>query len=125
MQARAGGNIITISSIAAVRGGSHYGATKRAIESMTVGLANEVKEQGGIRFGREGVRPMGTLAPPDSYVEAAVLLAMQTPATCTGACYSDAEAIQALAGDAEYEKYKAMNPPFWSEPTVRAYQESR
>ena len=42
MQEHATGNIITISSIAASRGGSHYGATKRAIESMTVGLAGGV-----------------------------------------------------------------------------------
>ena len=40
------GNIITISSIAAHRGGSHYGATKRAIESMSIGLANELKDKG-------------------------------------------------------------------------------
>ena len=45
MQAQKSGSIINISSVAAL-GGSHYGATKRAIESMTIGLARELKDQG-------------------------------------------------------------------------------
>src|ERR1035438_1669605 len=45
MQERKSGNIITISSGAAL-GASHYGATKRAVESMTIGLARELKDQG-------------------------------------------------------------------------------
>jgi len=134
MQERRSGNIINISSIAAVRGGSHYGATKRAIEAMTIGLANELKDQGiavnclrpvggietpGLMYERApgqagGVRPRLDLPPPDSYVEAAVLLAMQTTATCTGAIYSDAEALKALAPASEFERFKAMNPEAWA-----------
>ena len=105
------GNIITISSIAAVRGGSHYGATKRAIESMTIGLASELQEQGisvnclrpvgaietpGLTLPRAPGQvgsgsSFGELPPPDSYVEAAVLLATQTPESCTGSVLTDAE----------------------------------
>ncbi len=134
MLERGQGNIINVSSVAAVRGGSHYGATKRAIESMTIGLANEMKDRGvavnclrpvggietpGLLFERApgqtgGVRPRDDLPPPDSYVEAAVLMAMQTVATCTGNVYSDAEALKALADKAVLEKYRALNPPAWS-----------
>jgi NAD(P)-dependent dehydrogenase (short-subunit alcohol dehydrogenase family) len=129
------GNIINISSVAAARGGSPYGATKRAIESMTIGLANEVKDKGiavnclkpvgaietpGVMFvyggPGSGRRASSTMAPADSYVEAAVLLAMQTVQTKTGAVYTDAEALQALAEPGVYERFKALNPPVWSEP---------
>ncbi|MGD9894407.1 MAG: SDR family NAD(P)-dependent oxidoreductase, partial [Dehalococcoidia bacterium] len=89
------GNIINISSVGAL-GGSHYGATKRAVEAMSIGLAQEQRENGiavnafkpvrgietpGLLFGRApgqvgGPRPAGeTVPPPDSYVEAAILLA--------------------------------------------------
>jgi NAD(P)-dependent dehydrogenase (short-subunit alcohol dehydrogenase family) len=134
MQAAGSGNIITISSVAAHRGGSHYGATKRAVESMTIGLADEVKEQGiavnclrpvggietpGFMMAREPGQPntrstMTGYAPPDSYVEAAILFAMQTASTCTGAVLTDAEVIQRFAPE-ELEKYKALNPPNWRE----------
>src|SRR5580698_7218621 len=99
MQAQKSGNIINISSVAA-RGGSHYGATKRAIEAMSIGLARELKDDGitvnamrpvggietpGLLFGRPASRPAGATGPapgaarpglpkPDSYVEAAILL---------------------------------------------------
>ena len=110
------GNIINISSIAArPDSGSHYGATKRAVESMTIGLANELRGDGiavnclkpdggldtpGIRFARGGqIDPeMERLFPkPDNYLEAAVLLAMQTPDTCTGGVFYDSEAIARFA----------------------------
>src|SRR5690606_9315591 len=130
MQEARSGNIITISSIAAHRGGSHYGATKRAVESMSIGLADEMKEYGiavnclrpvggietpGFMMAREPGQPntrstMSDYAPPDSYVEAAILFAMQTVDTCTGAVLTDAEVIQRFAPD-QLEKYKAMNPP--------------
>jgi len=128
------GNIITISSIAAHRGGSHYGATKRAIESMSIGLANELKDQGiavnclrpvggiptpglmmGRRPGEVGPRDLPELPGPESYVEAAVLFAMQTAQGGTGACLTDAETVLQLGGRSEFEKYKAMNPASWSE----------
>jgi citronellol/citronellal dehydrogenase len=150
MQAQQSGNIINISSVAAM-GGSHYGATKRAVEAMTIGLARELKDQGiavnamkpvggietpGLLFGRPqgagamapapgqsatarpapqafqpGSRP--NLPAPDSYVEAAVLLAMQTPQSFTGQVYNDAQLIERLASDADKSKFRAANPPNW------------
>ena len=123
MSAQRSGNIITVSSSAANPGNeSHYGAGKRAVEAMTVALAGERRENGiavnclkpdggletpGIRYIID--RPEGPpdrpaadfdFPPPDSYVEAAVLLAMQTPQTCTGGVFHDSEAIERLA-DAE------------------------
>lgn len=119
MLERQSGSIINISSIAArPEGGSHYGATKRAIESMSQGLAAELKDKGiavnvlkpvggldtpGIRYprGRSGAVPDERQFPsPDSYIEAAVLLAMQTPQTCTGGVFYDNEAIDRLADEA-------------------------
>jgi len=133
MQAAGSGNIITISSIAAHRGGSHYGATKRAIESMTIGLADELREQGiaanclrpvggietpGFMMARTPGQPntpstMSNFPPPDSYVEAAILYAMQTPSSCTGAVLTDAEVVQRFAPQ-ELDRFKAMNPQDWS-----------
>jgi NAD(P)-dependent dehydrogenase (short-subunit alcohol dehydrogenase family) len=110
------GSIINISSVAA-RGGSHYGATKRALEAMSIGLALELKDQGiavnalkpvgaietpGLRYRGAGTAPLPKrpgLPTPDSYVEAAILLAMQTPETCTGEVLNDAEAVEKLADD--------------------------
>jgi hypothetical protein len=57
---------------------------------------------------------MSNYAPPDSYVEAAVLLAMQTAATCTGAVLTDAEVVQRFAPEA-LARFKEMNPTSWSE----------
>lgn len=114
------GNIINISSVAArADNGSHYGATKRAVESMTIGLANELHDKGiavnclkpdggldtpGIRYprARAGAPPAGTreFPSPASYIESAVLLAMQTPETCTGGVFYDSEALDRFA-DAE------------------------
>ncbi|HLK26300.1 MAG TPA: SDR family NAD(P)-dependent oxidoreductase [Caulobacteraceae bacterium] len=135
MQAQKAGAIINISSVAAL-GGSHYGATKRAIEAMTIGLARELKDDGiavnamrpvggidtpGLLFGRPASRPAGFVQPadrparpkPDSYVEAAVLLALQTPETFTGQVYNDAQLIERLASDADKARYREMNPPNW------------
>ena len=150
MQAQKSGNIINISSVAAM-GGSHYGATKRAVEAMTIGLARELKDQGiavnamkpvggietpGLLFGRPqgagamapapGQDPAARPAPqaftpgsrpnlpaPDSYVEAAVLLAMQTPESFTGQVYNDAQLIERLASDADKSRFRGANPPNW------------
>jgi citronellol/citronellal dehydrogenase len=127
------GNIINISSVGAL-GGSHYGATKRAVEAMSIGLAQEQRENGiavnafkpvrgietpGLLFGRApgqvgGPRPAGEeIPPPDSYVEAAVLLAMQTPQTFTGQVVDDAEVIARLAGEATKQRMRDINPPSW------------
>jgi NAD(P)-dependent dehydrogenase (short-subunit alcohol dehydrogenase family) len=157
MQAQKSGAIINISSVAA-RGGSHYGATKRAVEAMTIGLARELKEQGvavnamkpvggietpGLLFGRPqgagamapapGQSPTARPAPqayapgarpnlpkPDSYVEAAVLLATQTPDSFTGQVYNDAQLIEILGSDADKARYRAENPPNWVEAMTAA-----
>ena len=60
MQAQKSGNIINISSVAAF-GGSHYGATKRAIEAMTIGLARELKDDG---IAVNAMRPVGGIETP-------------------------------------------------------------
>ena len=137
MQAAKSGNIINISSVAAF-GGSHYGATKRAIEAMTIGLARELKDDGitvnamrpvgaiatpGLLFGRPASRPGGTgpvagaprpgLPEPDSYVEAAILLALQTPDSFTGQVFNDAQLIEKLSDDATKKKYRESNPENW------------
>ncbi|MFN8508337.1 MAG: SDR family NAD(P)-dependent oxidoreductase [Dehalococcoidia bacterium] len=119
MQAQRSGNIITISSVAARADyGGHYGATKRAVEAITIGLANELRDQGiavnslkpvsrietpgmhVIRPGGAPIEPDPTIPPKDGYIEAAVLLALQTPATCTGGVFYDNEAIDRLADEA-------------------------
>ena len=134
MQERKQGSIINVSSVAAL-GGSHYGATKRAVEAMTVGLAQELRPSGiavnamrpvgaietpGLLYdrsaGRVGAarRPRNFPLPgPESYVEAAVLLALQTPDTFTGRVHNDAELIARLADDATRERFRAANPPNW------------
>jgi NAD(P)-dependent dehydrogenase (short-subunit alcohol dehydrogenase family) len=157
MQAQKSGAIINISSIAA-RGGSHYGATKRAVEAMTIGLARELKDQGiavnamkpvggietpGLLFGRPqgagamapapGQSPTARPAPqayapgsrpglpaPDSYVEAAVLLAMQTADSFTGQVYDDAQLIERLASDETKKRFRAENPPNWVQAMTAA-----
>jgi citronellol/citronellal dehydrogenase len=112
-----GGSIINISSYGSLSG-SPYGATKRALEGMTIGFAEEQRENG---IAVNGLRPLRSIETPgmfypgagvaatagnaasqkpDRYVEAAVLLALQTPHTCTGQIFDDAQAIQQL-GDAE------------------------
>jgi citronellol/citronellal dehydrogenase len=134
MQEQKSGSIINISSVAADRGGSHYGATKRAIESFTLGLANELRGDGiavncmkpvggietpGLLFGRApgqvGGRPAVATPPPDSYVEAAVLMAMRTPETGTGIVMNDAQIIEAYGDEATKKKFVEMNPPNWAE----------
>jgi citronellol/citronellal dehydrogenase len=132
MQERKSGNIINISSVAAF-GGSHYGATKRAIESMTIGLARELKDQGiavnamrpvggietpGLLFGRPQMQagstaPRQGLPSQDSYVEAAILLALQTPDTFTGQVYNDAQLIERLADEATKARFRQNNPENW------------
>jgi citronellol/citronellal dehydrogenase len=127
------GNIINISSVAA-RGGSHYGATKRAVEAMTIGLATELKDRNiavnalkpvgaietpGLLIGRApgqvgGGRPGNPDLPsPDSYVEAAILLAQQTPEAFTGQVCHDAEIIARLADESTRQRFRDENPKQW------------
>ncbi len=132
MLKRQRGNIINISSYATL-GGSPYGATKRALEAMTEGLATELRDAGitvnalkpvgaietpGFRFAqvpREGRQQsdIPELPPPDSYVEAAVLLACQTTETYTGQVNDDAEVIANLAGEAQQTRLRELNPESW------------
>jgi NAD(P)-dependent dehydrogenase (short-subunit alcohol dehydrogenase family) len=126
------GNIINISSMAAGIG-SPYGGTKRAIEAMTEGLAEELKPQNivvnslkpvsaietpGFLFAQvprdEEVSEAPVLPPRDSYVEAAVLLATQTVDTFTGQVHDDAAVIGHLADDATRSRFRELNPDYWS-----------
>jgi NAD(P)-dependent dehydrogenase (short-subunit alcohol dehydrogenase family) len=129
---RGSGNIITVSSIAAQRG-SPYGATKRAVLGMTMGFAEELKPHGvavnALRPvaaidtpGWRASRPAAVLqtrshrvSPPDSYVEAAILLAMQTASTTTGQEYTDAQVLKRFGAAESFERFRAMNAPVWSE----------
>lgn len=129
MQQQKSGNIITVSSIAANRANSHYGATKLAVEAMTRSLAGELKEQGivantlkpvasietpGMLFGRaEGRKPAVDVPAPDSYVEAAILLALQTPASFTGQVMNDAQLIERLASGDVRDRFRRENPGSW------------
>lgn len=134
---RGSGNIINVTSVAAF-GGSHYGASKRAVEAMTIGLAAELKDKsiavncfkpvGGIptpgtEMGRGRARRRGTddRPGPDSYVEAAVLLAMQTAESFTGHVYHDATLINLLADEETKERFRQENPKRW----VQAMDDTR
>lgn len=125
------GNIINISS-AATMGGTPYGGTKRALEAMTEGLALELRnkniavnalkplsaiETPGFLFAQvprgDGQGSAPELPPPDSYVEAAVLLACQTPDTYTGQINNDAEVIANLADEETKRRLIELNPDYW------------
>lgn len=127
-----GGHIINISSGAA-SGGTPYGSSKRALEAMTEGFAAELRSQGIVV---NALKPVGIIEtpgylfaqvprgeaggsapeipPPDSYVEAAVLLALQSTDTFTGRVHNDAEIIGLLADEAAQEEFRAMNPGYWN-----------
>jgi citronellol/citronellal dehydrogenase len=126
------GHIINISSGAAA-GGTPYGSSKRALEAMTEGFAAELKPKGivvnalkpvgvietpGYLFAQVPRGDTGAMAPeippPDSYVEAAVLLALQTPEAFTGRVHNDAEVIGLLADGESRERFKTMNPDYWT-----------
>ena len=131
MRSQGSGNIINISS-GATLGGSPYGGTKRALEAMTVGLAGELRGNGitvnalkpvgaietpGFLFAQvprgEGGGTGPALPPPDSYVEASILLACQTPATYTGQVNNDAEVIANLADEGTQQRMRSLNPDYW------------
>ncbi len=54
------------------------------------------------------------LPPSDSYVEAAILLALQTTETFTGRVHNDAEIIGYLADDRSKDRFRELNPDHWS-----------
>ena len=129
MVAQRRGNIINISSGATV-GGTPYGGTKRALEAMTEGLALELRskniavnvlkpvaaiETPGYLFAQvpRGQGGAPELPPPDSYVEASVLLACQTPETYTGQINNDAEVIGNLADAQSQRRFSDLNPGYW------------
>jgi citronellol/citronellal dehydrogenase len=111
MQAKHRGNVINVSGRSRTRG-SPLEATKAAMETLTIGLANELRPSGvainslrpagfidtsGVLLNSE-VKPRD-LTPPDRYLEAAVLLAMQTAETYTGQVKTDAEVIRDLTDE--------------------------
>ena len=98
------------------------------METLTVGFADELRPCG---IAVNSLRPAGfidtpgvllnsevkprDLTPPDSYLDAAVLLAMQTADTYAGQIKTDAEIIRDLAGEAALMHYKAINPATWGQ----------
>ena len=125
------GNIINISS-GATTGGTPYGGTKRALEAMTQGLALELGSKGIVVNALKPVSAIETpgflfaqvprdagqggtleLPPSDSYVEASVLLACQTPETYTGQVNNDAEVIGHLADEESQRRFRELNPDYW------------
>jgi NAD(P)-dependent dehydrogenase (short-subunit alcohol dehydrogenase family) len=126
------GHIITVSSVAAERA-SHYGATKRAVVGLTLGFATELA---GAGVSVNALRPVAAVAtpgwlgsrpaealearahrvsPPDSYVEAAILLGSQSASVCSGQQLTDAEVIRRFGDAASLERFSAMNAAVWSE----------
>jgi citronellol/citronellal dehydrogenase len=139
MVAQHSGSIISISSAATNlhrenRGNPnrHYGGMKWAIVALSLGVAEEMADKGVAANTLRPVRAIATpgsgkgrseaettaraarMSPPDSYVEAGVLLGLQTPETCTGKDWNDAEVIKHLGAPGEFERFKAMNAPIWS-----------
>jgi len=132
MMEQGGGNIINISSAATV-GGTPYGGTKRAVDAMTEGLATELKQHNIVV---NALKPLGAietpgflfaqvprgeqlsnrqkLPPSDSYVEAAILLAIQTPDSFTGRVHNDAEIIGNLAEEETKKRLMELNSDYWS-----------
>jgi citronellol/citronellal dehydrogenase len=101
------------------------------METLTIGLANELRPSGvavnslrpvgfidtpGVLLNRE-VKPRD-LTPPDSYLDAAVLLAMQTAETYTGQVKTDAEVIRDLTDETTLMRYKAINPAAWGKGVI-------
>ena len=132
MTAQQSGNIINISSAATLMG-SPYGGSKRALEAMTEGLAAELREQNivvnalkpvsaietpGFLFAQlqrdESGIELPALPPQDSYVEAAILLALQTPESFTGRVHDDAEVIGSLADLKTRDRFRELNPDYWA-----------
>ncbi|MGE0830078.1 MAG: SDR family NAD(P)-dependent oxidoreductase [Hyphomonadaceae bacterium] len=126
MKAQHCGAIINVSGRSRTRG-SPLEATKAALETLTVGLAAELLPAG---VAVNSLRPAGFIdtpgallnpevrseecMSPQSYVEAAVLLARETADTYTGQVKTDAEIIRELGGEAAFRAFVAANPPEWA-----------
>ena len=131
------GHVINVSSIAATKG-SHYGVTKRGVQGLTMGFSQELQPHGiavnalrpvaAIRTpGWESSRPPEVLAkrahrvsPPDSYVEAAVLMAMLGADDLTGAELNDAEVLRRFGRDEVSDRFCKMNAAVWNEAFLEA-----
>ena len=50
------------------------------------------------------------MPPPDSYVEAATLVAMQTAETCTGGIFNDVEAVERFADEETKRRLADIKP---------------
>ena len=69
----------------------------------------------GVRFGRApgqigGSTPRSPMPPPDSYVEAATLIAMQTVETCTGGIFADVEVVERFADGETIRRLAGIKP---------------
>jgi citronellol/citronellal dehydrogenase len=132
MEKQNSGNIINISSSATLMG-TPYGGSKRALEAMTEGLAQELKQQNIVVNALKPVSAIETpgflfaqvprdepgsefpdLPPQDSYVEAAILLATQSVDSFTGRVHDDAEVIGYLADDETKHRLRQLNPGYWT-----------
>lgn len=109
------GSIINISSPGAeiggkIDGGMAYSASKAAIERLTNGLAEEVREYGiavnclkpagfvdseGARYWSPPNTDFSTWEPPDLMVQATIFLATQTAAGVTGGIFTEKQLAQA------------------------------
>ena len=98
-----GGNIVNVSSVAAVLGGSgqyvDYAAAKGGIDSLTIGLAREVAEEGirvnGVRPGIIDTEIHASGGQPDRAAELSHLIPVKRPGTADEV----AEAILYLLSD--------------------------
>jgi NAD(P)-dependent dehydrogenase (short-subunit alcohol dehydrogenase family) len=137
MRRQSRGNIINVSGRSRTHG-SPLEVTKTALETLTAGLASELRSFGvacnalrpagfidtpGALLNRE-VKPRDFM-PPNSYLEAAVLLAAQTAASYTGQIKTDAEVIRDLADEPTWEHFRELNPPGWSEVPARSADRAR
>lgn len=133
------GGVIAVTSVAAEKI-SHYGATKRMVTAMTEGFAAETAADG---VAVNALRPVAAIqtpgwlssrpaevlqtrahrvSPPDSYVEAAILLALQSAETCTGQVLTDAEVIRRFGDPADLERFRETNAEVWRQAADAATQ---
>ena len=132
MQDQRSGNIINVSGRSRKRG-SPLEATKAAIETYTIGMAEELRPH---NIAVNCLRPVGfvdtpgvllnedvkpdDVTPPNSYVDASIMLAMQSADKYTGQLKTDAEVLRDLGGEAYVKHYGDLNPPAWRESLAKA-----
>ena len=132
MQDQRSGNIINVSGRSRKRG-SPLEATKAAIETYTIGMAEELRPH---NIAVNCLRPVGFIdtpgvllnqdvkpddvTPPNSYVDASIMLAMQSADKYTGQLKTDAEVLRDLGGEDYIKHYGDPNPPAWRESLAKA-----